>query len=309
MSPVRPGRVALGAVVMFTIALLSLEVVLQVAALSAPVVIRAAAPSGPGHADDVTILVVGDSHAAGAGVPREDNLPSQLERMLAERHPDRAFRIVNLGLPGVNSPWVANRLERNIRLHNPDLIISWVGVNDIWNATETDAWGNSSWALAVRRLLLRSKVFRLATVIWHTRGYDAESRNKQIREASRHQAKPPDAELARGLGFDLERMAGIAHEYGVPIIFMNYPVPYAVVNDTIRRTAGELRVPLVDTVHDLARAKGEGHDQSTLLTFAAGPHPTGLLYRYVAESTLPTVEELLREEVKLGAPEHTPVAG
>src|SRR4029453_4399733 len=173
----------------------------------------------------------------GAGVPRGDNLPAHLERMLAERHPGRAFRIVNLGLPGVNSPWVANRLERNIRLNNPDLILSWGGVNDIWDATETDAWGNGSWALAVRRLLLRSKVFRLATVIWHTRGYDADSRNKQIREASRYLAKPAEAELSRGLGFDLERMAAIAREYGVPIIFMNYPVPYAVVNDTIQRTA------------------------------------------------------------------------
>jgi hypothetical protein len=296
-------------VVLVSITLLSLEAILQVAAVLAPTVIRAAAPRRPGPADAVTILVVGDSHAAGAGVPREDNLPSHLERMLAERHPGRTFRIVNLGLPGVNSPWVANRLERNIRLHNPDLIISWVGVNDIWNATETDAWGNSSWGLAVRRLLLRSKLFRLATVIWHTRGYDSDSRSEQIREASRHLAKPPDAELSRGLGFDLERMAATARDHGVPIIFMNYPVPYKVVNDTIRRTAARLRVPLVDALQDLSRAKGEGHDQTTLLHFVAGPHPTGLLYRYVAESTVPTVEELLRDEVQLGAPASVPTAG
>ena len=305
----RPGRVALGTVALLSVALLSLEVILQVAALLAPTVIRAAAPGRPGPADAITILVVGDSHAAGAGVPRDDNLPAHLERMLAERHPGRTFRIVNLGLPGVNSPWVANRLERNIRLHDPDLIISWVGVNDIWNATETDTWGNGSWALAIRRLLLRSRLFRLATVIWHTRGYDADSRSEQIREASRHLAKPADAELSRGLGFDLERMAATARDHGVPIIFMNYPVPYAVVNDTIRRTAAELRVPLVDSLQDLSRAKGDGHDQATLLTFAAGPHPTGLLYRYVAESAVPTVEELLRDEVKLGAPVRPPTAG
>ena len=30
------------------------------------------------------------------------------------------------------------------------------------------------------------------------------------------------------------------------------------------------------------------------MTFGAGPHPTGLLYRYIAESTLPRVEKLLR---------------
>ena len=289
---------------MLAIAAATLEVTLQVGALIAPAVIRAA-PGGPESSDAVTILVVGDSHAAGAGVPRQDNLPAHLERMLVERHPGQTFRFVNLGLPGVNSPWVANRLERNIRVHDPDLIISWVGVNDTWNATETDAWGNGSWALAVRRLLLHSKVFRLAMVIWYTRGYDADSRTEQIREASRYTATPPARELASGLRFDLERMAATARDYGVPIIFMNYPVPYAVVNDTIRRTADALHVPIVDATQDVSRARGDGHDQSTLLTFAAGPHPTGLLYRYVAESTLPAVEELLHTEVKLGAPDHT----
>ena len=304
----RPGRVALGAVALLAIALVTLELILQVAALLTPAVIRAA-PGQPRSADAVTILVVGDSHAAGAGVPRDDNLPSHLERMLAERHPRRTFRFINLGLPGVNSPWVANRLERNIRLHDPDLVISWVGVNDTWNATETDAWGNGSWPLAVRRLLIRSKLFRLATVIWHTRGYDADTRNAQIREASRHTAKPADAELARGLGFDLERMASTARDFRVPIIFMNYPVPYAVVNDTIRRIAAEQRVPMVDAGNDVVRARGDGHEPSTLITHAAGPHPTGLLYRYVAESTLPTVEKLLGPEVKLGRPDHTATAG
>ena len=304
----RIGRVAFGTVAILAIALVSLEAILQVAALLAPAVIRAA-PGQPRPAGAVTILVVGDSHAAGAGVPRGDNLPAHLERMLSERHPRRTFRLINLGLPGVNSPWVANRLERNIRLHAPDLIISWVGVNDTWNATETDAWGQGDWSVSVRRLLLHSKVFRLAMVIWHTRGYDADSRDEQIREASRHKATPAQAELARGLGFDLERMVSAARDHGVPIIFINYPVPYVGVHDTIKRTAALLRVPTVDAANDVWRARYDGHDRSALLTQAAGPHPTGLLYRYVAESTVPTVEELLRDDVKLGAPAQAPTAG
>jgi hypothetical protein len=166
-------------------------VTLQVAALLAPAVIRAA-PGGTRSPEAVTILVVGDSHAAGAGVARQDNLPAHLERMLAERHPGRKFRFVNLGLPGVNSPWVANRLERNIRIHDPDLIISWVGVNDTWNATETDAWGNGSWALAVRRVLLRSKVFRLATVVWHNAGppTPTRSRTRSVRPVATRRSRP-----------------------------------------------------------------------------------------------------------------------
>ncbi len=292
---------------MLAIALAILEGILQAAALVAPVVFRAAA-ARPEPADAVRILVVGDSHAAGAGVPKDENLPSHLERLLTERHPDRTFRVVNLGVPGVNSPWVANRLERNIRAYDPDLVISWVGVNDTWNATETDAWGHPSLGLGLRRLLLKSRVFRLAVVAWHTRGYDSDQTSQQVHQASRHLAKPPPRELARGLGFDLERIAATARAYGVPIIFMNYPVPYDVVNETIQKSATKLRVPVVDAVHDVMRARGEGHDQAQLLTHAAGPHPTGLLYRYVAESTVPTVERLL-PDVEAGVPAREPTAG
>jgi lysophospholipase L1-like esterase len=297
----------LAAVVMLAIALTFLEAILQAAALVAPPFIRAAAPR-PEPAGAIKILVVGDSHAAGAGVPKEENLPSQLERLLAQRHPDRTFRVFNLGLPGVNSPWVANRLERNIRAYDPDVIISWVGVNDTWNATETDAWGHGSLGLGLHRLLLKSKVYRLAVVTWHTRGVDADQTSEQIHQASRHVAKPPRREIARGLSYDLERMAHTARTYGVPIIFMNYPVPYAGVNETIQKSANKLRVPVVDAIHDVMRARGEGHEQDQLLWYTAGPHPTGLLYRYVAESTVPTVERLL-PDMKAGASARKTTAG
>jgi len=293
---------------MLAIALAILEGMLQMAALVAPLVFRPAA-ARPDAADAVKILVVGDSHAAGAGVPKDENLPAHLERLLAQRHPGRTFRVVNLGLPGVNSPWVANRLERNIRNYDPDLVISWVGVNDTWNATETDAWGHWSLGIGLHRLLLKSRVFRLAMVTWHTSGWDADRTSQQIRQASRHVAKPPPRVLAQGLSLDLERMAAAARAYGVPIIFMNYPVPYAVVNETIEKSAAKLRVPVVDTINDVWRARGEGHDNAQLLTYAAGPHPTGLLYRYVAESTVPTVERLLPDMSAGATAARQPTAG
>jgi hypothetical protein len=183
-----------------------------------------------------------------------------------------------------------------------------VGVNDTWNATETDAWGRWSLGLGLHRLLLKSRVFRLALVTWHTSGWDAPRTSQQIRQARRHVAKPPPGVLAQGLSLDLERMAAAARAYGVPIIFMNYPVPHEVVNETIQKSATKLRVPVVDTVHDMRRARSDGHEPATLLTYPAGPHPTGLLYRYVAESTVPTVEWLL-PDVSAGAAAREPRAG
>ena len=116
------------------IALVLAEVLLRLATLLAP------AMPPPGPPGGVTILVVGDSDAAGGGAAPEESLPAHLERMLAARHPGTTFRVVNAGVSGANSAWVANRLERNIGAYDPVLIIVWVGLNDIWNLTETEVW-------------------------------------------------------------------------------------------------------------------------------------------------------------------------
>ncbi len=265
---------------------------LQLGALLAPVLSRRV--GGPAPPGAVTILVVGDSHAAGGGAPPEESLPAHLERALTVRHPSRTFRVVNAGVSGANSAWVANRLERNILLYHPDVIVVWVGLNDSWNLTETEVWGSGDWRVALRRLLLHSRLYRLAIVIWHTGAWEAESGWTLQRQAGMRTGSVPPAEVRRGLGFDLDRMARMAFERRLPVVFMLYPLPYPDVNATIWRTAARLGIPTIETTHDVVRARNDGHGRTAIMTFAAGPHPTGLLYRYIAESTLPTVEKLLR---------------
>jgi lysophospholipase L1-like esterase len=73
-------------------------------------------------------------------VPTDQRLSDHLQRMLAARHPERTFEVVNLGRAGVNSAYVANRLESDIAGYRPQLVIVWVGVNDLWNPLETESW-------------------------------------------------------------------------------------------------------------------------------------------------------------------------
>jgi lysophospholipase L1-like esterase len=262
------------------------------AALLAPALGRQATqPVPPGAA---TILVVGDSHAAGGGAAPDESLPAHLERMLAARHPDTTFRVVNKGVSGANSAWVANRLERNIALYDPTVIIVWVGLNDIWNLTETEVWPGGGFGVAVRRMLLHSRLYRLATVVWHTGAWEADSGWMLQRQVGLRTGSVPPEDVRRGLRFDLERMARMAFARRIPVIIMQYPLPYAVVNRTIWSAAVRLGVPLVQTSLDVRRASTDGYDRTAILSFAAGPHPTGLLYRYIAESTLPQVEKALR---------------
>jgi lysophospholipase L1-like esterase len=223
-------------------------------------------------------------------VPVDQRLSDHLERMLSARHPERAFEVMNLGRAGVNSAWVANRLQANLLAYRPQLVIVWVGVNDLWNTLETESWAISDPWLRLQRLLLRSKVYRLLTVIRST-GANDDARERRGPPISGEQL----AAVQKGLAFDLERMVRTSFALRIPILLMNYPVPYNVVNATIRTSGDGLGVPVVKTDVDLARAQRDGHPQAALLTFGAGPHPTGLLYRYVAESTLPHVEMLLRQ--------------
>ena len=133
----------------------SLELVLQIASFAGR---HAVGPTSdtPHSAGEIVILCVGDSHTFGAPVPKE-SYPIQLQARLVERFPERAFRVVNLGIPRVNSAFVANRLERQMLQIEPDLVILWVGVKNLWNVLETEAWGDADFGTSLRRGLLRSK--------------------------------------------------------------------------------------------------------------------------------------------------------
>ena len=78
-------------------------------------------------AQTITLLCVGDSHTYGASLPPEDSYPSQLEMLLERSFPERDFRVLNRGIPGVNSAYVANRLEQQMLQHQPEMVLIWVG--------------------------------------------------------------------------------------------------------------------------------------------------------------------------------------
>ena len=130
-----------------------------------------------GARNSETILCVGDSHTFGLPLPQEESYPAQLEVVLAQRHPGRDFQVVNLGIPGMNSGYAANRLERQMLQLRPRLVIVWVGINNQWNVAETDRSDAPRALDEARRVLLNSRLFRLASIAWFTRAshqYDPE---------------------------------------------------------------------------------------------------------------------------------------
>ena len=280
--------------------LLAAELMLQLAGAFAGLL----TDRGPGEAGPegtITLLSVGDSHTFGFPLPEEDSYPAQLEAALASRHPDLDFQVVNLGLPGLNSTFVANRLERQLFQLRPHLVMVWVGVNNMWNVAETLGWERPDRWRPLRRVLLDLKLFRLASIAWFSQ--TGHQYDPGLRGSWFEGERPPAGHLEKGkrlkdrsgnLAVDLERMTELAHALHTPIVFVTYPMPGAAeINATILETGGRMGVAVVDTSVILRRQLREGHGHPELIDERGGPHPSRLLYGYVVDDMLPEVEAAL----------------
>lgn len=285
--------------------LLSSELLLQALSLAARAGVGWRARES--EAGAIKILAVGDSHTYGAPLPREDAYPAQLERRLADELPDRRVQVLNRGVPGVNSAFVVKHLEQLIALHDPDLVIVWVGTNNRWNVLDAEGWGGSGPFERLHRALLHVKLYRLARVLQSSLadsedavavmdpylGYTVDGSPVVQR---RREGRLAPGEHAAGLALDLERIAGTARSLGRPVIFVTYPLASQnTASDTIASTGARLGVPVVDTRLSFAHARAEGERTGDLIVMAAGPHPTRRLYAYVVEDMLPRVIEALPE--------------
>lgn len=249
------------------------------------------------------ILNVGDSHAYGAHVALSETYPRRVEKGLRERYPDREFQVINLGRPGVNTAYVANRLEAQILELSPEMVIVWVGINNNWNWAESESWeGMGAWD-ALQRSLLHLRTYRVARVAWETRHgpvYEGYARPAgRLKNypgkpaASKTFEEPLDDDLCRrGITLDFARMTATARAFDIPILFLNYPYrPERLLRQTIFEAAAQAGAPVHDTLKDLSRAEADGHRM--LFRLGAGWHPNATLSRYIAESVLEDAVEML----------------
>jgi len=77
------------------------------------------------------VVVIGDSIAMGTGVLYEETYAARLETELAARFPDRTIEVLDIGLAGLNAPWIVERFEQKGLRYAPDLVIYGYTLNDI----------------------------------------------------------------------------------------------------------------------------------------------------------------------------------
>jgi len=79
-----------------------------------------------------TIVTLGDSITEGGGQP--GGYVWLVQRWLSALYPSARIRVVNAGVSGHRATDMADRFERDVLRHEPDLVTIHVGVNDVWHA-------------------------------------------------------------------------------------------------------------------------------------------------------------------------------
>ncbi len=77
------------------------------------------------------ILVAGDSVTMGTGVLLPETYAARLERALNAESTGTRYEVLNIGLSGLNTRWVVDRVARTGMNHHPHLVIYGYTLNDI----------------------------------------------------------------------------------------------------------------------------------------------------------------------------------
>ncbi len=84
--------------------------------------------SFPVHAQEKTILILGDSLSAAYGIPVEDGWVSLLEQRLVRQNLE--YKVVNASISGETTLGVKTRLDKLLNEYSPELAIIELGAND-----------------------------------------------------------------------------------------------------------------------------------------------------------------------------------
>lgn len=217
--------------------------------------------------------------------------------------------MINRGVPGMNSAQVRAAIEEWLSAYQPAFVAVWVGPNNLWNrAGGAPHQPNGG---AIERLLVKSRLYKILLTMHTQRELNKPRQDVQaFAERVRRDSLPwlgvtgrSAAEAESVTLEDLSAIAGSIQRHRIPFVFLTYPLvgsrvrsEYAWHSKAVQLTAARYGVTVIDTARDLLRAKAAHADAQLICSWpppddrrclfvnAMGPHPTKLVYRFIAES-------------------------
>ncbi len=258
-----------------SLAIVSLELVLRLGSLFFGPRLEQRSVEAPEH----TILCLGDSHTYGVFYTPAEAYPGQLQSQLDRRAPNH-YRVVNLGVPGMNSSQIRSGLPGWFDEYGPDTIIVGSGLNNVWNTSSTGQSEDSGFLVRAFRGLRVYRFYRLLVAAagdarsealsfterpelrrvqgeGGTDHYDVHTGEIVARNSGDPTSRLTPAHASDMLWTDLEAMRRLTKERGARMILLTYsafPLPgrplrfttHQLLNDTMRRFSSQHQIELVD---------------------------------------------------------------
>ena len=189
-------------------------------------------PRGPEPGVPRIFVLGGSSIRAGSRLPPKHEAPARLQEAL--RASGFPAEVINLGRPGIDSHSHREILSQAIR-YEPDLVVLYMGHNDLGNAVLEDRYGTVGASLGLR---LRLLLGRLATytllrdLLWGDAPQGADPSivdpvvrklSEGIQQGTKRDCPPDDprrALAARDLEDNLVAMATMAQDAGVAVVMV-----------------------------------------------------------------------------------------
>lgn len=125
----------------------------------------------------IRILCIGESTTF---MDDENSYPSQLERMLNRSDINKNFKVINKGVPGIRSSYIARNIKNWLDAFDPDIVVAMMGINDPFVLAPVE---KESAAQQLKTFLKNIRVLQLAK--WLKTSYlnkPAIKRNKVIKK-------------------------------------------------------------------------------------------------------------------------------
>lgn len=120
-------KIILAILCVFFISLFTGEVLLRFGEARYRMNLERAYPLDTREMSAFVILCIGESTTA---LGEETAYPAQLEMLLTEQIPGKRFKVINRGIPGIDTASIARDFRYNLRKHNPDMVTVMMGIND-----------------------------------------------------------------------------------------------------------------------------------------------------------------------------------
>lgn len=125
----------------------------KVKAILAMAVLFSGASASAQLKDGETIVFLGDSITAqGAG---EKGYVTLFRQAIEKARPDSKIKVIGAGIGGHKVPNLEARLDKDVLAHKPNVVVIYIGINDVWHSTKGQGTEIGAYETGLRSLIKR----------------------------------------------------------------------------------------------------------------------------------------------------------